>query len=73
MTEDADRTSRTDGPVDRVKAVLVKAGQAVASIVKKDDTPGAGASGATANGQPTENANKMKAAVEAARKAQDDD
>ena len=53
----------------RVKAALAKAGQAVASIVKKEDAPEAGATSATAKGQPTERANKMKAAVDAARKA----
>ena len=68
LTEDADRSSSTDGPLGRVKAALAKATQAVVGIVKKDDTAGAGA-----DGKPTERAKKMKAAVEEARKAKNDD
>jgi hypothetical protein len=52
--------------------MLTKATEAVSGIVKKDDD-GAGATGATASGKPTERSKKMKDAVEAARKAKTDE
>ncbi|HVF13114.1 MAG TPA: hypothetical protein VM942_00875 [Acidimicrobiales bacterium] len=71
MTEDADRSSKTDGPLAQVKAVLAKATQVVVGIFKRDG--GGGATGVPADGKPTERAKKMKDAVEAARKNKDDD
>jgi hypothetical protein len=70
---DESATDESTGPVGRVKSALAKATQAVAGIVKKDDGGGEGAAGAVADGEPTQNARKMKDAVEAARKAREDD
>jgi hypothetical protein len=68
---DESATDESTGPVGRVKSALAKATQAVTAIVKKDD--GGGATAAVADGEPTQNARKMKDAVEAARKAREDD
>lgn len=71
MTEDADGTSKVTSLVAAAKGALSKVTGAVTKVVKKDDdgpaTPPA------AEKKPTENARKMKDAVDAARKAQDDD
>ena len=72
VTDDADRPSGIEGVLGKVKEVVAKATQAVAGIVKKNDAP-AGATGATASGEPTERSKKMKDAVEQARKTKDDD
>ncbi len=71
VTDDADRPSAIDGALGKVKGVLAKATQAVTGLIKKDEG-GAGATGATASGKPTERSKKMKEAVEKARKADDD-
>jgi hypothetical protein len=60
------------GPIDKVKSMLGKAVEAVSGLVNKDDQPtGAGAPGA--HEEPTEHAQKMKAAVEAAKKSKTED
>ena len=58
----------------KVKAALSKATSAVTKVVKKDDDGGIDVpTPPAADTAPTENAKQMKAAVEAARKAQDED
>jgi hypothetical protein len=57
--------------VAAAKAALTKATSAVTKVVKKDDD--APATPPVAEKKPSENAKKMKDAVDAARKAQDDD
>lgn len=71
MTEDADGTRKVSGLVAAAKAALTKATSAVTKVVKKDDD--APATPPVAEKKPSENAKKMKDAVDAARKAQDDD
>jgi hypothetical protein len=78
LTDDADNSSSPDsgstdgGIVGKLKGMLAKVTGAVTGIVKKDDA-GAGATGATASGKPTERSKKMKDAVENARKAKNND
>jgi hypothetical protein len=72
LSEDADKSSSSGGLVGKLKGMLTKATGAVTGLVKKDDD-GAGATGAKASGKPTERSKKMKDAVEAARKKDDED
>jgi hypothetical protein len=62
-----------EGPLSKVKAVLAKATGAVTNLVRKDDDKAADGPSATADHTSTDNAKRMKDAVEAARKNQSDD
>ncbi len=81
MTEDTDRSSRMKtlvaaaaGPVAQVKGLLAKAAQTMTGLIRsRGARAGGGATAAAADGQPTDSAVKMKAAVEAARQSQPDD
>ena len=72
--DDAAAAEDSGGAMGKVKAAMAKAASAVTGVIKKDDDDDdAPAAPPAADGQPTENASKMKAAVEAARKNQDED
>ena len=76
MTDDASNGSaERSGAGGRLKAALSKATAAVTSIVKKDGAKEGGNDFATPDvaEKKSERTSKMKDAVEAARKAQDDD
>jgi hypothetical protein len=61
----------------KVKETLTKATEAVTDLVKKRGSTGAGSAKAMENKEadttPSDNAQKMKSAVEAARNAKDED
>ncbi len=69
MTEDANKSGGAKGLVVAAKEKLSKAAEAVTGLLKRDDADGAG--GTTAP-NPSERSKKMKAAVEEARKTQED-
>ena len=71
VTEEADGTSKVSSLVAAAKGALAKVTDAVTKVVKKDDD--GPATPPVAEKKPSENARKMKDAVDAARKAQDDD
>ncbi len=72
MTDDTDRSSKLQGLMEKAKELVGKATEAVSGLVKKDDGEAGGTIPTPADREPTEHSQQMKAAVEAARKAQDD-
>ncbi|HEX7277835.1 MAG TPA: hypothetical protein VF244_10715 [Acidimicrobiales bacterium] len=73
MTEDADRSLSVKMLVGKAKELVGKATEAVSGLVKKDDGEKGGTIPTPPDVEPTENAQQMKANVEAARQARTED
>lgn len=73
MTEDADRSLNVKTLVDKAKALVGKATEAVSGLVKRDDGESGGTIPTPPDVQTTESSRNMKAAVEAAKKARAED